>query len=253
MTVHPARFGPASPGLEKHPHLRPGGDYLGSAATTPHRQGAAAEYILVERHMIRLLPEGLCLRRAALAEPLAVAMHAVNVAGEVQGKRVLVTGCGPIGLLVVAAAHRAGATVIGASDLRDEPLGRAARLGARELHRVDRDALPDEAYDVVFECSGAFPSLAAAVRVVRRAGTIVQVGTLPNRPIEVNLSPLLPKEVVLRGTFRFDDEIDPAIEMLAETDALDDVITHVVPASDAAAAFSLARDSSASAKVLLAL
>jgi L-idonate 5-dehydrogenase len=253
VTVHPARYGAAVPGLEDRPHLRPGGDYLGSAAADPHRQGGASELLIVEEHMVRVLPDGLPLERAALAEPLAVALHAVGLAGDVTALRVLVIGAGPIGLLVAAAAVHAGAAVVGASDVRPEPLDRAATLGATELHLVGRDAIADESYDVVFECSGVGAALAQAVRATRRTGTVVQVGMLPNADIGVNLAPLLAKELTIRGAFRFSTEIDDAVRMLAESDALDPVVSHVVPASDAVRAFALARDSSASAKVLLAL
>ena len=253
VTVHPARYGADVAGLEGRPHIRPGGDYLGSAASTPHRQGGAAEHLIVERHMIRVLPDGLPLERAALAEPLAVALHAVGLAGPLAGRRVLVIGAGPIGLLVVAAAASAGATSIGASDVRQEPLDRAAGLGAAELFLVGRDAIEDEAFDVVLECSGVPASLTQAVRATARGGTIVQVGMLPDLPIEVNLAPALAKELTLHGAFRFSTEIDDAVALLAGSDALDTVITHVLPAADAAAAFATARDSSASAKVLIAL
>ncbi|MGK9220606.1 MULTISPECIES: L-idonate 5-dehydrogenase [unclassified Microbacterium] len=253
VTVHPARFGPDVAGLEERPHLRPGGDYLGSAAALPHRQGGAAEYLIVEQHMVRPLPDGVSLERGALAEPLAVALHAVRIAGDLAGKRVLVTGAGPIGLLVVAAAVRAGAEAVAAGDLREEPLARAQALGAHEVLLVGRDAVADESYDVVFECSGAPVSLSQAIRAAKRAGTVVQVGMLPDALIEVNLAPALAKELTLRGAFRFSDEIDETIEMLAADSRLDAVITHVVPASDAVSAFTTARDSSASAKVLLSL
>lgn len=253
VTVHPARYGASAPGLEDRPHLRPGGDYLGSAAANPHRQGGASEYLIVEEHMIRVLPDGLPLERAALAEPLAVALHAVGLAGDVSGKRVLVIGAGPIGLLVVAAAVHAGAGVVGASDVRAEPLDRAQALGATEVALVGRDTIENESYDVVFECSGVGVALTQAVRATRRTGTIVQVGMLPNSDIGVNLAPLLAKELTIRGAFRFSTEIDDAVRMLAESDALDPVISHVLPASDAVNAFTIARDSSASAKVLLAL
>lgn len=253
VTVHPARYGASVPGLEDRPHLRPGGDYLGSAAANPHRQGGASEYLIVEEHMIRVLPDGLPLERAALAEPLAVALHAVGLAGDVSGKRVLVIGAGPIGLLVVAAAADAGAGVVGASDVRAEPLDRAQALGATEVALVGRDAIENESYDVVFECSGVGAALTQAVRATRRTGTIVQVGMLPNSDIGVNLAPLLAKELTIRGAFRFSTEIDDAVRLLAESDALDPVISHVLPASDAVNAFTIARDSSASAKVLLAL
>jgi L-idonate 5-dehydrogenase len=232
VTVHPARYGAAVPGLLDRPHLCPGGDYLGSAATFPHRQGGAAELLI---------------------EPLAVAMHAVRLAGDVSGRRVLAIGAGPIGLLVVGAAAHVGATDIGVSDLRPQPLDRAVALGATETVLVGRDTIEDESYDVVFECSGVGISLTQAVRAARRAGTVVQVGTLPNAEIGVNLSPMLAKELNLIGAFRFSTEIDDAIAMLAASDELDSVISHVVPAADAVDAFTLARDASASAKVLLQL
>ncbi len=253
VTVHPARYGPEVAGLENHPHLRPGGDYFGSAAANPHRQGGASELLIVEDHMVRVLPASLPLERAALAEPLAVAIHAVSLAGDITGKRVLVIGAGPIGLLVVAAALHAGAAVVGASDVREEPLDRAKTLGATEVSLVGRDTIENESYDVVFECSGVGVALTQAVRAARRAATIVQVGMLPNTDIGVNLAPMLAKELTLRGAFRFSTEIDDAVALLAESDALDSVISHVLPASDAVQAFELARDSSASAKVLLAL
>ncbi|KQR48523.1 L-idonate 5-dehydrogenase [Microbacterium sp. Leaf161] len=253
VTVHPARYGPEVPGLEDRPHLRPGGDYFGSAAANPHRQGGASELLIVEEQMIRVLPASLPLERAALAEPLAVAIHAVNLAGDIAGKRVLVIGAGPIGLLVVAAAVNAGASVVGASDVREEPLERAKNLGATEVSLVGRDTIDNESYDVVFECSGVGVALTQAVRAARRTGTIVQVGMLPNADIGVNLAPMLAKELTIRGAFRFSTEIDDAVALLAVSDALDSVISHVLPASDAVQAFELARDSSASAKVLLSL
>lgn len=253
VTVHPARYGAPVAGLQERPHLRPGGDYLGSAATFPHRQGGAAELLIVEEHMIRPLPTRLPLLRAALAEPLAVALHAVNLAPALAGLRVLVIGAGPIGLLVVAAAAEAGAAAIGVTDLRAEPLERAVALGANETALVGRDVVENESYDVVFECSGVGVSVTQAVRAVRRAGTVVQVGMLPNAEIGVNLSPMLAKEVSLIGAFRFSTEIDDAIALLAASDRFDAVISHVIPAADAVNAFAVARDASASAKVMLQL
>ncbi|MCI9859087.1 L-idonate 5-dehydrogenase [Microbacterium proteolyticum] len=253
VTVHPARFGPSVAGLEDRPHLRAGGDYLGSAAGFPHRQGGAAELLIVEEHMVRVLPEGLPLERAALAEPLAVAIHAVSLAGDLTGRRALVIGAGPIGLLVAAAAVHAGAEVVGASDVRPEPLERARTLGATETFLVGTDTIENESFDVVFECSGVGVALTQAVRAARRAGTVVQVGMLPDTQLGVNLAPMLAKELTLRGAFRFSTEIDDAIAMLASTDTLDAVVSHVVPATDAVSAFATARDSSASAKVLLSL
>ncbi|HEU0257018.1 MAG TPA: alcohol dehydrogenase catalytic domain-containing protein, partial [Microbacteriaceae bacterium] len=161
VTVHPARYGHPVPGLAHSPHLWPGGDYLGSAATLPHRQGGGAEYLVVEAGMIRVLPGGLPLTRAALAEPLAVALHAVRRAGGVQGATVLVNGAGPIGLLTLAAALASGASSVDAADIREEPLERARTLGAGAtwLSTSVETGPPAEGYDVVFECSGAAAGL----------------------------------------------------------------------------------------------
>ncbi|OYN92987.1 L-idonate 5-dehydrogenase [Enemella evansiae] len=253
VTVHPARYGAPVTGLAERPHLFPGGDYLGSAAGMPHRQGGAAEYLIVDSAMVRVLPDRLPLDRAALAEPLAVALHAVRLAGEVTGRRVLVNGAGAIGLLVVAVLADAGAGTIGATDVRDEPLTRAGRLGASELTRLGRDDLAPESFDIVFECSGVPAGLTSAVRATRPAGTVIQVGMLPDAEVGINLAALPAKELTIRGAFRFSTEIDDAVALLAESATLGEVVSHVLPASDAVAAFALARDSSASAKVLLEL
>jgi L-idonate 5-dehydrogenase len=253
VTVHPARFGPEEAGLEGHPHIRPGGDYLGSAAGFPHRQGAAAEYVVVERHMVRLLPETVSLRDAALAEPLGVALHALKVAGGELGEHVLVLGGGPIGLLVVAALKARGVEHVAVGDIQEPALQRALGLGADATFLIGRDEVPAHEYGCVFECSAAPVSLTQAVVSVARAGVVVQVGMLPDRPSPVNLAPLVSKEVQLRGTFRFSTEIDDAIGMLAHHPEIAQVITHVIPAAEADRAFAVARDSAISGKVLLQL
>ncbi|HEX7351305.1 L-idonate 5-dehydrogenase [Brachybacterium sp.] len=253
VTVHPARYGTSAPDIEDRPHLWAGGDYLGSASVTPHRQGAAAEYMLMDRANLRRLPESLPLRRGALAEPLAVALHAVTIAGDVTGKKCLVLGSGPIGLLAVAALLHRGAASVDATDVRPEPLERATALGASRTLLVTEESPEANTYDVVLECSAAPVSLSSGVLAVRPAGILVQVAILPDREIPVNLAALVAKEVQLRGTQRFDGEIDEAIEILAADDRFDEVITQVLPASDAVHAFATARDASLSAKVLLEL
>lgn len=253
VTVHPATFGTPTDGLADRPHIWPNGAYLGSASTWPHTQGGMTEYLIVRADMVRELPSTLPLDRAALAEPLAVALHAVGQAGDVEGARVLVVGAGPIGLLQVAAALGRGAASVAASDVLDAPLARAGDLGATELFRAGRDEVPAGAYDVVFECSGSAPGVNAAWAAVRRGGTVVQVGMLADRPQPLNLSLLIGKEATLRTSFRFIDEIDEAVAMLDERPGIGAVVTHVLPASAAEEAFTVAKDSSASGKVLVSL
>ncbi|MBD8062115.1 zinc-binding dehydrogenase [Oceanitalea stevensii] len=253
VTVHPATFGEVRPGVEDRPHLWPGGAYLGSASTWPHTQGGMSEYLLVDRSMLRVLPASLPLRRAALAEPLAVGMHGVALAGGVTGRRVLVTGAGPIGLLTAAAALSGGAADVTATDVLPGPLGRARALGVHATVDVSREEVPAEAYDVVLECSGVPASINAAFRAARRAGVHVQLGMVPDEPKGLNLAPVISKELTVHGSFRFRDEIDAAVALLDAQPGIEQVVTHELPADQALEAFAVARDSEASGKVLVSL
>ncbi len=251
VTVHPARFGASEPGIEDAPHLWPGGSYLGSASTHPHTQGAMSEYLVVDAGMVRVLPEGLPLDRAALAEPLAVALHGVTRAGDVTGASVLVSGAGPIGLLAAAAAKARGAARVTVVDLLPEPLVRALAVGADETLRIGVDEVPAGAFDVVLECSGAAPAVSSAFVAARRRGVVAQIGMMPDQPRPINLAPAIAKELTVLGVFRFKDEIDEAVRLLATTPALGAVITHVIDAGDAERAFEIAKDSAISGKVLV--
>ncbi|MFD7247502.1 L-idonate 5-dehydrogenase [Streptomyces massasporeus] len=227
--------------------------YLGSAARFPHVQGGFAARVVVPTEQVRALPDGLELRRAALAEPLSVALHAVRRAGGVAGRHVLVTGAGPIGCLVVAAAKAAGAAHVTVSDLLPEALAYGRIAGAGTVVRADDPedrGWPDEV-DVAIEASGVAAGLDTCLRRVRRGGVVVQLGMLPagHSPFAGNL--VVSREIELRGAFRFDGEFDEALTLLAGVPAFDWLISAVVPVGEAESAFALASDRSRSCKVLL--
>ena len=94
--------------------------YYGSAMRTPHVQGAFRQQIVVEQWQAHRLADSVSDGEGAMAEPLSVALHAVRRAGPLLGKRVLVTGCGPIGALAIVAARRAGASHIVATDVGND-------------------------------------------------------------------------------------------------------------------------------------
>lgn len=228
--------------------------YLGSAAQRPHVQGGFAETVVVRRDQIRALPASLDLARAALAEPLSVALHGVRRAGSVFGARTLVVGAGPIGCLVVAALRSAGARSIAASDLAEAPLEVARRVGATETIRADRpDASWPEEIDVAFEVSGSASGLRTCVERVRRGGVVVLLGLLPQGEVGFLGNLVVTRELELRGAFRFDEEFDLAVQLLAEGLPVDPIVTHRFPLADALTAFRLASDRSSASKVLLEL
>ncbi|MFF0271685.1 L-idonate 5-dehydrogenase [Kribbella sp. NPDC004536] len=253
VTIHPATFGTPLRGIEDRPHLWPDGAYLGSASTWPHTQGGMSEFVVVRNDMVRALPASLPLRRAALAEPLAVALHAIEIAGGVRGRRVLVSGSGAIGLLTVAAAVLAGAIEVVATDVLPGPLQRAGRLGAHRTVQVGTDEIPSEYFDTVFECTAVPAAMSAGLAAARRGAVVVLVGIPADEARPVNLAPLVSRELQLRGTLRFNNEIDHAVELLAAHPHLEQIVTHEYPADQAVDAFATASDSDASGKVLLSL
>jgi L-idonate 5-dehydrogenase len=231
--------------------------FYGSAMPFPHIQGAFRQRLVALAAQCHPA-EGLSAGEAAMAEPLSVCLHAVHQAGDLVGARVLVTGCGPIGLLGILAARRAGAAEIVATDLTDFTLGMARAAGADLAlnTRAAPEALAPFArdkgqVDVLFECSGSAAALASGLGVLRPGGIAVQVGmsgdmTLPVQTITV-------KELTLRGTFRFHAEFATAVTLLRKR--LIDVaplITHTLPLADAVAAFETANDRSRAMKVQLA-
>ncbi|MGC3955979.1 MAG: zinc-binding dehydrogenase [Propionicimonas sp.] len=252
VTLHPATRGTPLPGLADRPNIWPQGRYLGSAATTPHQQGAMSEFFVTDGEHVRVLPDGLPLRRAALAEPLAVGLHAIVLAGDLAGKRVLVSGAGPIGVLLAVAAVIKGAQVT-ITDILPEAVRRALELGIHAGLVVGRDPLPQESFDVVFEAAGAPSALSPCLNAVVRGGTMVQLGILTAGPQPVDVAAITTRELRYLGSFRFNEELDEAIAMLAEHAELERVVTHEFPLEDVVAAFDCAADPLASLKVLVAL
>ncbi len=234
--------------------------FYGSAMRMPHVHGGFREVLVCSEAQAVPVPPGVTLETAAFAEPLSVCLHAARRAGPLLGKRVLVTGTGPIGALAVLVARHAGAREVVCTDIVDAPLALARRIGAdlalntrAEPAGMDRFKADKGYFDMVFEASGSGPALSGALEVVRPGGTIVQVGngggemTLP-----VNL--LVAKEISLRGTFRFHEEFEWAVGFLA-SGAIDvaPLLTEIVPLAEAVRAFDLAADKSRSMKVQLAL
>jgi L-idonate 5-dehydrogenase len=235
-------------------NICPNTRYLGSAAHHPHVQGGFATRIVVPLDQVYVLPAGLPLDRAVLAEPLSVALHAVAQAGEVKGRTVLVSGAGPIGLLVVAALKAAGAARITVADLLPQPLELARRLGATDVELAnvtDSGTADPEASDIAIEASGAAAALTSSLKRVARGGTVVALGLLPpgDTPTPGNL--VVTRELTVRGSFRFDKEFQDAIELLANGLDVADIVTHVFPVESAVEAFKVAADRGLASKVLI--
>lgn len=234
---------------------------LGSASTTPPTDGAFAEYVSVRADQCHELPPEMDDTAGAMIEPLAVALHAVKRAGTVSGKRVLVTGGGPIGLLVAMTARAFGAVPVVLSDLlasrRDmaRKLGADATLDPAEKHLVAQvRELTGDGFDVVFEASGARPALRQAFDLVRPGGTIVQIGTLGAEEIPLPANQLMVREINFIGSMRYGDVFAEAIRLVtAQRINLHPLLSAVLPLAEAPQAMEQAANKDHALKVQLAL
>jgi L-idonate 5-dehydrogenase len=227
--------------------------FYGSAMPFPHVQGAFREVLVADAAQC-VRADGLTPAEAAMAEPLAVTLHATRRAGGIVGRTVLVTGCGPIGLLAIVAARRAGADRILATDLSDFTLAMARKVGADQT--INLGDKPDGlasfqadkgTFDVLYECSGAAPALAAGIAAMRPRGVVLQLGL--GGDMTVPMMAITAKELDLRGSFRFHEEFATGVALMQK--GLIDVkplVTHTLPLADAEAAFRLASDRSRAIK-----
>lgn len=231
--------------------------FYGSAMPFPHIQGAFREVLVADAAQCAPA-DGLTPGEAAAAEPLAVCLHAAKQAGDLLGKRVLVTGCGPIGLLCILAARRSGAAEIVATDLSNYTLAMARANGADATVNV-ADAPEQLAafeadkgyFDALFECTGVAQALAGGIAALRPGGVIVQLGL--GGDMQLPVQTLTAKELQLRGSFRFHEEFLTGVELMQK--GLIDVkplITQTVPLDEAKRGFQLASDRSQAMKVQIA-
>ena len=233
--------------------------FLGSASVYPHMHGMFREFFLMPERQCIPLPADVSLSELAFAEPLTVALHAVNRAQPVLGKNVLVTGAGPIGCLIVMAAKLAGAAEVVVADVADKPLSDARRVGADRCIRTDQiqggpDALRDAIGEpeVALEAAGHPNAVATCLASVARGGRIVQVGTLPPDGMHMLANQIMARELDYVGTFRFGREFDWAVRYLT-TGRVDvkPLLSAQYPLKDAVAAFRAAGDKTKSTKVQL--
>lgn len=227
--------------------------FYGSAMPFPHIQGAFRESLVADATQC-VDATGLTPAEAAMAEPLAVTLHATTRAGGMLGKRVLVTGCGPIGVLSILAARRAGAAEIVATDLSDFTLALARNAGAdRTINTgAEPDALAPYAvdkgyFDVLYECTGVAAALAGGIAAMRPRGVILQLGL--GGDMALPMMAITSKELDLRGSFRFHAEFALGVGLMQKR--LIDVkplVTHSVPLDRAEDAFRLASDRSQAMK-----
>ncbi len=231
--------------------------FYGSAMPMPHIQGAFRQRLVAESWQCHKVADGISINEAAFAEPFSVTLHAVNRAGSLLGKRVLVTGCGPIGALCILAARAHGAQEIVATDVMDAVLLKALEVGADRTINVATDSDKLAAYsankghfDMMFEASGNERAVRAGLDVLKPRGILMQLGLGGDVSLPQNL--IVAKEIDMRGSFRFHEEFALAVDLINRRRVdVKPLLTSIFDLDDAVAAFEAAGDRSRSMKVQL--
>jgi L-idonate 5-dehydrogenase len=232
--------------------------FYGSAMPMPHIQGAFRQCLVAEAWQCHKVAEGVSIAEAACAEPLAVTLHAVARAGSLLGKRVLVTGCGPIGALAIVAARAHGAREVVVTDVMDAVLEKARQVGADRTINVATHAEALSAYaankgyfDVQFEASGNERAIRNGLEVLKPRGILVQLG-LGGGEMTLPLNMAVAREIEIRGTFRFHEEFGLAVDLINRGAVdLKPLLSGTYGLDDAVKAFEIAADRSRSMKVQL--
>jgi L-idonate 5-dehydrogenase len=231
--------------------------FYGSAMPMPHIQGAFRQSLVAEQWQCHKVGKDISINEAAMAEQFAVTLHAVARAGALTGKRVLVTGCGPIGALAIIAARAHGAREIVATDLIDTALRTALAVGADRAINVATNPETIEAYsankgyfDVQFEASGSEKAVRSGLEALRPRSVLVQLGL--GGDIAIPQNTIVAKEIEMKGTFRFHGEFGLAVDLINSRRVdLRPLLTGVFSLDDAVAAFEAASDRSRGMKVQL--
>lgn len=171
-------------------------------------QGAYAEYIVMPAENLFPIPDTLSYAEGALAEPLAVAVHAVSLSPIRPYDRVLVIGAGAIGLLTVQVLRLAGAGLIVVSDINETRLNVAKQIGAHEVIRADQEDVTRKAlqltdgrgFDRTYEAVGITQTVQQSVASVCQGGTVVWIGN-NQRTVEVDMQSVVTREITIRGTY----------------------------------------------------
>lgn len=199
--------------------------------------GALAPLMAAFPGHLRRIPDELGTVEAAWVEPAATALRAVELAGELAGRTVLVTGGGPIGQLACRLAYLGSPAQV----LLMEPAKERAGFAA-ESHAVLLTADSTEEYahgpgvDIVLECSGNAAATSTALNLLAPGGVLVVVGAGPEPALDS--ATILLKEITVRGSYIYNDEFDRAIQLLAAQQlTVSDLTTVISPLTDALAAF----------------
>jgi 2-desacetyl-2-hydroxyethyl bacteriochlorophyllide A dehydrogenase len=222
------------------------------------RPGAFAQLLAIHHSTLLRVPPGLDLAHAALAEPLAVAVHAVDVAGIEAGQAAVITGAGPIGLLITEVLRERGAQPIIVSEPSEPRRKLAAKLGPDHVVDPSAASLADLVRSqtglgvhTVFECTGVPEAANPALGLLRPGGTMLVVGH-SEKSYTLSSLMLMARELRIQGVFGSGGCFPTALDLLAAGKVhCQDIITRIAPLAEAEACLRELGDARSEGKVLI--
>ncbi|VAW23076.1 2,3-butanediol dehydrogenase, R-alcohol forming, (R)- and (S)-acetoin-specific [hydrothermal vent metagenome] len=213
---------------------------LGVSTDEYCRHGAFAEYVAIPQHILYKIPDKVAFEQAAMVEPVAVAMHAVNRPHLQLGESAVVVGTGMIGLFIVQLLALSGISPVIAVDVDKNKLALAKKFGADEVINPEKSNSGDivkrltgnRGADLVFEAVGVTPTVNTAINLVRKGGKVVLVGNLSPK-IEFPLQSVVAREIKVLGSCAIRGEYDAVLKLIeAGKISVDEMISAVAPLSE---------------------
>jgi L-iditol 2-dehydrogenase len=215
---------------------------LGVSCADYRRDGAFAEYVAVPQHILYRLPDNMSFVHAAMAEPVAVALHAISLTTISVNDTAVVGGCGTIALFVIQLLKRAGCGKIITFDLDQDRLELARRLGATHTFQAELSNIADEirnltagrGADIGFEAVGVTPVLKTLIASVRKGGQITLIGNT-SAEVELPLQQIVTRQLKLQGSCAICGEYESVLDMISRREIIvDPLISAVAPLKEGA-------------------
>lgn len=182
------------------------------------RQGAASDLVAVPARNAFVVSKRVGPEIAAMIEPLACSVNAVDRAGEMRDRRVLVMGAGTMGLLIAAIVRHVGGGEIWVSDPAEAKHAVARAIGVE--HVVHPRALAEERFDTVFEAAGALSAAKQVMSLLNPMGIWMQIGVhAPDAAVELKPFEVFERELKIIGSNSLGDKFHAAVELMPDLSA----------------------------------
>ncbi|HEY5510284.1 MAG TPA: galactitol-1-phosphate 5-dehydrogenase [Prolixibacteraceae bacterium] len=218
---------------------------LGVSCPDFKKNGAFAEYVTVPQHILYRIPGKVSFEHAAMVEPVAVAMHAINLTRIALNDTVIVGGAGMISLFLIQLLKLAGCSRIITFDLEQERLDLALKLGATRAFRVGSVNIPEEVKkltngrgaDIGFEVVGISPVLKTVIESVRKGAQITLIGNV-SKEIEFPLQQVVTRQLTIQGSCAICGEYEAVLDLISRKQiSMDPLISALAPLEEGASWF----------------